>query len=203
MRYLLISICFLLVSCGSYPKKQNFQSTNSVSKKIENPYFSDIIKDYVYKASIDVYDNSFGGLLIIKKITDKEHRVAFTTEMGNKLFDFSFTKDEFKVNYVLDELNKKVLINILKKDFKVLITENLHVSNSYSENNNRIFETSIFNKKHYYYFNRNQLTQVIKTKNRKEKVIFLFTDINNNIAEQISIKHNNIKLEIKLKSITQ
>jgi len=203
MRYLLLSICVLLVSCGSYPKKQNFQLDNSVSKKIENPYFSDKTKDYVYKASIDVYDNSFGGLLIIKKIADNKHRVAFTTEMGNKMFDFTFNEDEFKVNFILDELNKKMLINILKKDFKVLITENLHVSNSYSENNNRIFETSIFNKKHYYYFNKNQLTQVIKTKNAKEKVIFLFTDINNNIAEQISIKHNNIKLEIKLKSITQ
>ena len=203
MRYLLISICILFVSCGSYSIKQNFQFDNSVSKKIENPYFSDETKDYVYKASIDVYDNSFGGLLIIKKITEKEHRVAFTTEMGNKMFDFTFTEDEFKVNFILEKLDKKMLINILKKDFKVLITENLSVSNSYSENNNRIFETSIYNKKHYYYFNKNQLTQVIKAKNGKEKVTFLFKDINNNMAEKISIKHNNIKLEIKLKSITQ
>ncbi len=201
MRYLLISFCVLLVSCGSYSKKQNFQLDNSASKKFENPYFSDETKDYVYKATIDVYDNSFGGLLIIKKITDKEHRIAFTTEMGNKMFDFTFTEDEFKVNFILDELDKKMLINILKKDFKVLITENLSVSNLYSENNNRIFETLIYNKNHYYYFNRNQLTQVIKAKNGKEKVAFLFTDINNNIANKISIKHNNIKLEIKLKSI--
>ena len=203
MRYLLISICFLFVSCGSYPKKQNFQLDNSVSENLANPYFSDETKDYVYKASIDVYDKHFGGLLIIKKIDKNNHRVAFTTEMGNKLFDFTFIEDDFKVNFILDELNKKMLINILKKDFKVLITEKLKVSNSFKKNNNRIFETTIYNKTHYYFFNESQLTHVVKTKNGKEKVEFLFTEISANFADQISIKHNNIKLEIILKSITQ
>lgn len=203
MRFLLISLCFLVISCGSYPKKQNFQIDNSSPKNIENSYFSDASKDYVYKASIDVYNRNFSGLLIIKKITNKEHRVAFTTEMGNKLFDFTFSENDFQVNFILDELNKKILINILKKDFKVLITENILISNSFSEANNRIFETAFYGKKHYYYFNENQLFQVIQTKNRKEKVQFLFLEINKHLANQIDIKHSNLKLEIKLKSITQ
>lgn len=203
MRFLIISICLLIFSCVSYPKKQNFQIDHSVSKSIENQYFSDESIDYVYKASIDVFDNSFGGLLIIKKIDEQEHRIAFTTEMGNKLFDFSFFKDEFKVNFILDELNKKMLIHILKKDFKVLIAENLHVSNAFTEDNNRIFETFIYNKKHYYYYNENQLTQVVLSKNEKANVEFLFTEISDNFAKQIKIKHHNFKLEINLKSITQ
>jgi hypothetical protein len=192
-----------MLSCGSYPKKQNFQLDNSISKNIENPYFSDASIDYIYKASIDVYDKHFGGLLIIKKIKNNTHRVAFTTEMGNKLFDFTFTEDNFKVNFILEELNKKILINMLKKDFKVLVTENLIVTNRFIETKNDIFETIIYNKKHYYYFNKKQLTQVIRTKNGKENIQFLFTEINDNFADQIEIKHHNIKLEIKLKSITQ
>src|SRR5690606_33245610 len=110
-------LCLLVLNCGSYPKKQNFQSKDSALKNIKNPYFSDASKDYIYKASIDVYGKNFGGLLIIKKIANNQHRVAFTTEMGSKLFDFTFTEDDFKVNFILDELNKKILINILKKDF--------------------------------------------------------------------------------------
>ncbi|HLV37846.1 hypothetical protein [Xanthomarina sp.] len=203
MRFLLISLCFLVVSCGSYPKKQNFKADNPATKNIENPYFSDGSLDYVYKASIDVYDRNFSGLLIIKKIAEKEHRVAFTTEMGNKMFDFTFIEDDFKVNFILDELNKKILINILKKDFKVLVTENLIVSNSYSNNEIDVLETSIFNKKHYYFIEDSQLTQVVNTKNGKEKVLFLFLKINNHLASQIEIKHSNIKLTINLKSITQ
>jgi hypothetical protein len=203
MRFLLISICFLIVSCVSYPKKQNFQLDHSVSKNIVNPYFSDGLKDYVYKASIEVYDNTFGGLLIIKKVSAQEHRVVFTTEMGNKLFDFSFFEDDFKVNFILDEFNKKIFINILKKDFYVLITENLKVLNTYSDGNNHVFETSINRNSYFYYLNDNALSQVIRSKNGKEKVLFLFKEISGNFANQIFIKHNNIKLEINLKSITQ
>ncbi|GGG35521.1 hypothetical protein GCM10010976_03980 [Bizionia arctica] len=192
-----------MLSCGSYPKKQNFKLDQSASKNIENPYFSDASKDYVYKATIDVYDKHFGGLLIIKKIGDNNHRVVFTTEMGNKLFDFTFLKDDFKVNFILDEFNKKILINILKKDFKVLITENLNVLKSFSDTEKAIFETNIYNKRHYYFFNESQLTQVIRTKNGKENVRFLYSKINKHLANQIEIKHRNINLEIKLKSITQ
>lgn len=203
MRLLLISMCVLVVSCGSYPKKQNLQLDISATKNIENLYFSDASIDYVYKASIDVYDRNFSGLLIIKKIAENEHRVAFTTEMGNKLFDFTFIEDDFKVNFILDELNKKILINILKKDFKVLITENPTVSNSYSKENTHVFETLIYNKKHYYFTHNKQLTKVVRSKNGKEKVLFLFSEINKHLANQIEIKHSNIKLKISLKSITQ
>lgn len=192
-----------MLSCGSYPKKQNFQAEVPPSKNIKNLYFSDLKKDYVYKASIEVYNKHFGGLLIIKKTGENIHRVAFTTEMGNKLFDFTFSDDNFRVNFILDELNKKMLINILKKDFKVLVTENINPINSFSEVNNRIFETSIYGKNHYYYFNESQLIQVIRTKNGKENVRFLFSEINKHLADQIEIKHYNIKLEIKLNSITQ
>jgi hypothetical protein len=96
-----------------------------------------------------------------------------------------------------------MLINILKKDFKVLISDNLNIVNNFSETDQVILETSIYDKKHYYYFNENQLTQVIRTKNGKENVQFLFREINDSFANQIEIKHHNIKLEIKLKSITQ
>lgn len=203
MRFLLISICALIISCGSYPKKQNFNMDHSIPKIIENPYFSDTSIDYVYKASIDVYNRHYGGLLIIKKIAENQHRLAFTTEMGNKLFDFTFTKNNFQVNFILDQLDKKILINILKKDFKVLVTENPTVLNSYSNKVIHIFETAIYNKKHYYFTHNKQLNQVVKTKNGKEKVLFLFSEIDNHLAHQIEIKHHNMKLDIKLRSITQ
>src|SRR5690606_23139203 len=112
------------------------------------------------------------------------------------------TEDDFKVNFILDELNKKILINILKKDFKVLITETIDVLNSFSESNSSIYETFIYHKT-YYYFDNNHLAKVIRVKNGKENVQFLFSKINNHIAEQIEIKHRNINLEIKLKSISQ
>lgn len=200
MRYLLISCCFLMVSCGSYSKKHQLTEREISNKFIRNPYFSDTSQDYVYKANIQVYDNNFGGLLIIKKIEDGNHRVVFTTEMGAKLFDFSITETDFKVNYILDDLNKKLLINLLKTDFKALVQERNLVSRRYIKDFFDIYKTTISGKNHFYYVS-DQLDQIIRTGHRKEKVHFLFTDINNNIANHIIIKHHNINLQIALKSI--
>lgn len=196
MRYLLISLCLLLVACGSYPKKHNFQTEVSSINHIDNPYFSDKTKDYVYKARIDVYKKSFGGIFIVKKLGENNHRIVFTTEMGNKIFDFSFQKDDFKVNYILDQIDKKILINILRKDFKVLIQEKSHVLKTFSMDAEKVFETKIDDKKYFYFKKNDQLNKIVRVSNTKEKVAYLFSEINNNIAKHIQIAHKNIKFEL-------
>ncbi|WMI69481.1 hypothetical protein [Mangrovimonas sp. YM274] len=200
-RYLLISIgLLLLVACGSYPKRQGFQIEEKAAL-IVNPYFSDVSKDYVYKANIEVYGKTFGGLLIVKKIEESKHRVVFTTEMGNKLFDFSFENEVFTVNYILEELDKKMLINILRDDFLVFVQSPIQIENAYSKDNFHIFEAELNGKPHFYFFKNDQLLEVLRTKGSKEKVSFLFNDIERGLAKKIEITHHNIKLKINLKSI--
>lgn len=194
-----ISICLFMFGCASYPVKNNFE-TVAKSNNIQNPYFANPDQDYVYKANIEIYDNMFGGIFIVKKLGEQNHRIVFTTEMGNKLFDFSFNKDHFKVNFILEDLNKKILINILKRDFKVLITENLNAIESYASDGQTITKSNL-DKKTYYYFTGENISKIIRANNRKEKVRFLFSEISDNIAQQIQIIHSNIKLNINLKSI--
>jgi len=201
MRYLLISLLFLLAGCASYQQRNNFEKQEVSDKAIINPYFSDVTKDYVYKANIAFYDKSFGGLFIVKKIEENHHRIVFTTEMGAKIFDFSFHKDEFKVNYVLDEMNKKILLNILEKDFRVLVRENEKVISKSIKEKSELFETEIVNKRYYYLFNEGVLNRITRANNGKEKVVFLFSKISDATAKNIQILHKNIKLTINLKSI--
>lgn len=201
MRYLLISLTLLFLSCASYPKKNNLKEVASTTQVVLKPYFSDPEKDYVYKANITVYDKNFGGIFIVKKIIDDHHRVAFTTEMGSKIFDFSFEGEEFKVNAILEEMDKKLLINILKKDFRALIKEKLPVLKRYRSGENEIFQSEIAKKTYFVYKKNGELTELIRTGHGKEKVAFHFSEINDNIAKKIKILHKNIKLDIKLTSI--
>ena len=92
MRILLTSLLFLFVGCASYPIKNGFTSTQTSVQAITNPYFSDSAKDYVYKAQIKAFDKNLGGILAIKKLGEAHHRLVFTTEMGNTIFDFTFIK---------------------------------------------------------------------------------------------------------------
>ena len=201
MRYLLISFCFSILGCASYPDKNNFVKREVPDLVLKNTYFSDKEQDYVYKANIDVFNKHFGGIFIVKKITDNNHRVVFTTEMGNKIFDFSFIDENFKVNYILEDLNKKILINILKKDFKVLTEESPVFFNAYSFDKDTVFETEMYNKKHYYYTINNQIYKIIRSGKGKEKVVFTFKDTSSFMADVIKIEHKNLKFTINLKSI--
>ena len=200
MRYLLSSFCLLFLACGSYPKKQNFQVEQDATSIFHNPYFSNATKDYVYKANIEVYDNTFSGIFIVKKLGNSSHRIVFTTEMGNKIFDFSFVDGTFKVNFIIDAMDKAILINILKKDFKILVEEELSVIKSYLLENTLVHETTV-DCKTYFYFKTQQLDKIVRVGHGKEKVTFLFSEISDTIANQIKILHSNIKLNINLKSI--
>lgn len=201
MRYLVISVLLILFSCKTYPTRQGLVKEELIPDEIIlNGYFSNPEVDYVYKANINVYDNNFSGIFIVKKTGEKSHRVVFTTEMGNKLFDFSFENGKFEVNYILENINKKRFIKILRRDFQVLIREVVKVDSLYSINNEEVIETKINNQRYYFYKN-GYINKIVSEKNGKQKVVFIFSKVSNKIAQQINIKHIDVKLNIKLKSI--
>jgi len=202
MRILLSSICaFFLIGCASYPKKNGFRPIGDIAIDNLNPYFSDTSKDYVYKAKIDAFDQSFGGLFIVKKLGNTNHRLVFTTEMGNTIFDFTFQEDNFKVNHILKAMDKKILTNILKKDFKALIKEHPPIHEVFSTQGDIVVETEILSKKHYFYLVDHRLTKIARVKSGKEAVVFQFSGDTRSYAKEIRILHKNIKLQIVLTAL--
>ena len=202
MRFLLSSLLLLLcLSCKSYPKKNGFTKINTPANGFTNPYFSDSTKDYVYKANIEAFGNSFGGLFIVKKLAQNHHRIAFTTELGNKIFDFSFREDNFTVNHIIKELDKKILINILKNDFRILVKENIVVDKLFSSKENVLYQTHVDGKLYFFSKEQDQLQKIIQVKNGKRTVEFQFSEINDDLAKAIQINHQKLRLSIGLKSI--
>jgi len=200
MRILLSSLLFVVVGCASYPVKNGYILTNDRLPAITNPYFSDCSIDYVYKANIEAFDKNFGGILAIKKLGEAHHRLVYTTEMGNTIFDFTFKEEAFKINKILKELDRKILVNILRRDFSALILENPEVEKTFEKEVKMLQNASILNKKHYYFTENGQLLKIIRAKNTTEKVVVLFQQINGNEAKDILIEHKNIKLKINLKA---
>jgi hypothetical protein len=98
-------ILVLAVSCKSY-QLTDAKPVSTTEKTVENLYFSSP-EDYVYKCQMDIYKNHVSGILIIKKISETTHRVALTSDFGNKLIDFEVSDNDFKLNYVLPDLDKK------------------------------------------------------------------------------------------------
>ena len=172
---------------------------------VENSYFSDAKIDYVYKAKINVYNHKFGGILIIKKTGEQKYRVVFTTEFGNKLFDFLYHGETFAKNFIIDDLDKKLIVKTLQKDFKLLISEKSKVQEKYDINNDEVFKTNTDNRSNFYFFNKktHTLDKIVSTSKSKEKVVILFAEIGDGIANRISINHQNINLKIELEKFAK
>ncbi|NKQ39258.1 MAG: hypothetical protein HF967_07310 [Methanosarcinales archaeon] len=173
-------------------------------KYVLNNFFSDKKKDYLYKAKIDIYNKKLGGILIIKKIGKEHHRIVFTTEIGNKIFDFEIISDDFKVNYMLDELNKNMVLNTLQSNFNILVKQHISVEKQLNSAKEIIFKTSYDDNFDLYYFylkEDKKLFKIIKASKKKEKVIFDFLETRNNVGTKIAIIHQNIQLKIHLNYI--
>jgi len=200
-RILISLFVFLGLSACTLSTTKNLIETKVTSKTYTNSYFSDSIKDYVYKAKIEVYGHHLGGLMIIKKIANEHYRIVFATEFGSRILDLEFVKNNFKTNFVLDELNKKIIVNTLKKDFKLLLKEKHLIEKMYT-NDDAIVYQSRANKRTNFFFvseDNHQLKKIVNTSKTKEKVMITFSQIEKALAKKISIVHKNIKLRIDLK----
>jgi hypothetical protein len=200
IQFLLIN-CFLaivLVSCGSVTKNYTPKKLDRASYEV--PYFSEPKTDYVYKTNITVYGHEMSGIFIAKKINDTTHRVVFTTEFGNKLLDFEISEKSFKVNSIVSELDRKILINTLKEDFRLLLKKEYLIQKQFENDADNIYKSADGNRDNYLFISKKEkkLEKVVHSSKTKEKITITFTLENDIFAKKIVILHHNIKLRIEL-----
>lgn len=200
IQFLIIN-CFLalvLVSCGSVTKNYTPKKLDKTSYEV--PYFSDSKTDYVYKTNITVYGNEISGIFIAKKINDTTHRIVFTTEFGNKLMDFEISDTDFKVNSIVSELDRKILINTLKEDFRLLLKKDYQIQEQFENDSADIYKSKDGKRDNYLFISKkdHRLEKIVHSSQTKEKFTLTFSSENNIFAEKIQIIHQNIKLKIEL-----
>jgi hypothetical protein len=117
MKYLSFSLLLLLSACASdYRGMSKITAAKAcLNLKPQAP------ANALFNAKIDVVGKHLSGLLLVKQIDDT-HRIVFTNEAGVTFFDFSFGKDgSFRVMKVIDQLNKKAVLNLLQGDFSLML----------------------------------------------------------------------------------
>ncbi|SHG81796.1 hypothetical protein SAMN05443549_10730 [Flavobacterium fluvii] len=200
--YSIISVfsALILSSCSSLDVVKGYNPIALEKTAFEVSYFSSTEMDYVYKANITIYGNELSGIFIAKKINDSTHRVVFTTEFGNKLLDFEISETDFKVNSIVDELDRKVLINTLRTDFRLLLKNSYRIKQQYDNSKSKVYLTEDAKTNNYLFISKadNKLDKIVNASKRKERINLFFTSENNIFATKIIIQHYNIKLRIEL-----
>ena len=203
IRYLLSgSLLFFFLGCS--PVHQQMQTaTGNVSGLAK---FKPAFTVALYKTEVDVVGNHLSGLLLIKKMQDSSIRMVFSNEMGFTFFDFEFTPGKnFKVFSVMKKMNKKPVLKTLRKDFELILMEDLDSADASIRTNNGLIYYVFSESKGFNYYitdsTGNNLVRMERASNRKTVVQAIMKDYINGIPDTIGISHKTFHFTIGLKRI--
>ncbi len=207
MRYLIISAVFLLLLGCKVTTVKDFTKSDVTKKDVvSNPYFSNPKVDYVYKADISVYGNDFSGILVLKKITSQKHRMVFTSQFGSTFFDIEFENGSYKINSIVEQLDRKIILNTLINDFSLVVKEEGTVAERFYNKQYNVLKNQDDKRSNYYFYDLSdvRLQKIVNTTKRREKFSIYFKDVSEDlIAKNIRIDHKNIRLTIELNLLKQ
>lgn len=166
--------------------------------------FTPAFTNTLYSAYIDVTKHHFSGLLFFKRMPDSSTRIVFTNEVGVKFFDFEFASDgRFTKHYALNKLDKKIVINALENDMRlILLKPNFSAASTYADST--FTDVCIPQKKGYYHYltkNCNELVNCSRASKRKTIVTTQMLDYRNGVPDSIHVHHHNFKFNIALKRV--
>ncbi|NLN32271.1 MAG: hypothetical protein GX159_01580 [Flavobacteriaceae bacterium] len=194
--FLLCSFLLVFVSCASYTK--DFEPKERTIERFTPDYLK-VFEEKSFKISIDAFGNNFGGILAVKKLEINHYRLAFLNEFGGKILDFEIIERELKLNYAIEELDRKILLNLLEKDFAMLFSEENWIEAEYSNHENRVLQVSKFidNKNLYYQFDPSGKLLKIILANGKEDIKIDLNDWEKSFLK-IEISHSKMPIKIYL-----
>ncbi|MCW3093622.1 MAG: hypothetical protein JWP81_4691 [Ferruginibacter sp.] len=203
MRCLLFSSCLLLM-LGCTSAYKHLQSTTGDAAVLQQ--FKPTFSVALYKAGVDVMGNHLSGLLMIKRMPDSSVRMVFSNEIGFKFFDFQFSKDSgFKVFSIIQQMNKKALIKTLRKDFELVMMENINPQDVLIRKNEGLIYYTFQRENGYYHYITNtegtELVRLERSSKRKPVMQAVMKDYVNGIPDSIGITHKNFNFTIALKRI--
>lgn len=202
MRILWLSSILFLIGC-SHKTSDSLTNTsvNNTCLSTLKPKFESVL----YNTQVDVTSHHLSGLLLMKNMNKDTTRVVFTSEMGLKYFDFEFTAVSFKVIYCMKKLNKKIVINQLKKNFS-LILMNKNNMNAYQliKTDSVKYYKLDGRKEQTYYITDTNCTHILGIETAdddKKKIIIKLNNEKSGMAEDIVINYQTFKFDIHLKQI--
>lgn len=202
MRILLLSSILFLFGC-SHKTTETVVNTSVHNNCLSTlkPKFESVL----FNTQVDITSHHLSGLLLMKKMQGDTTRVVFTNEMGIKYFDFEFTTNNFRVVYCMRKLNKKIIINQLKKNFSLILMNktDLNAYELVKTDTSNYYKLDYTKEQAYYITNLNctKIEHIEIADGEKKKIVLYLKGEKNGIAEEIFINYQTFKFDINLKQI--
>ncbi len=165
--------------------------------------FSDLKGKYLYRAKINYKEKILSGMLIIKKSDSNSYRVAMVTELGMKIFEMEFFDNKekpFVLHSCIKYLDKKIIINTLRRDFESLFLNFASWEKAKVKYNKEgeIYTYYYQGKRKYYCNNYGDINKIVRSKFFIKRETTIIANIKNPYPKSISIHHHQNRLSIQL-----
>ncbi len=201
----ILSLSFVLLlcfSCGSLPK--NTLPEDAGSRPVS--WFESDSDHYLFNTSIDFMKNHLSGLTVVKPLSSGNYRVVILTETGLKIMDMEFFADsEPRIHYIMEQLNRKIMIRTLQKDMNLMLMNHVENMNPFWYSNypvnpgmNALYKVN--SERYFYTIDKGQIhpSVAMMGKGRKFKSVVHFFGTNVSGIDSLKLQHNNIDLSIGL-----
>ncbi|MEZ5016015.1 MAG: hypothetical protein R2800_03120 [Flavipsychrobacter sp.] len=120
-------IVLFISSCSNSPYKYLIQQKDTDSSALRfKPEYEKTLYRCLVNGNVIFKKYHLSGLLLFKKSENGTVRAVFQNEIGITFFDFEWgSNGSFKVNAIINKLDKPVVINVLRKDMEMLLFLNV------------------------------------------------------------------------------
>lgn len=198
-----------MLSCN-YGKYGALEPVESKLEEEKVKVFSSSFQKVLYKASLEAFSKNMGGLLFIKKDTNSNYRMVFTTEMGLTLFDMEYVDTGYVVHKSLPQLEKYGILDLIKEDMSILLQTNVSLQTAgYYESkhaNGPIAKFTIDSKRsQFYYFDSKQefIEKIEKSRGARKRIEMTLSKQVDGAPADIYIKHHGKNLKMELNKMAQ
>lgn len=201
---LCVLMFYFVVMAGCKSEYKSLQPTQGSADCIQK--FRPTFTNNWYNATVDVIGKHISGLLLIKTMSDSSRRVVFTNEVGVTFFDFGFGKDgSFKVHQIIEQMDKKAVVNLLRKDFELIMMQRAKDAKLQAYTRNGEIFYALPGKKETDYFITDKecssLLRIEKASKRKKKTEVRIWNGNQQAPDSVHLKHFTFDMQIGLKKI--
>jgi len=200
--FALILLSFV-TSCTAFPDHKILPA-NTYEAPVS--WFNSDTGHYLFNTSIDLMKNHFTGITVVKPMGEGNFRTIMMAETGIKIMDLEFFPDSApKVHYIMEAMNKKILIRTLTRDISIILMNHIQNGTPLWFDNYIISPSRtavyIVNKEKYLYTlepERIKPSFAKLTKGGKSKIDVNYFGNDQSGIDSIKLSHNNIDLSIRL-----
>lgn len=201
--FLFISLLLVLTACTS--AYDHLRKSEVVPCPVST--FKPVIPYALYATSVDVLNKHLSGLLAVKSVPDSSIYTVFQSEMGLTYFEFEWERNgTFHARNVINKMNRKSVIKALRKDFELMLMNNLDTGNVSTFSDQQDLYTRYRQGSGFVYRVTDSACMSLKrmeSASKRKTIVEMNMFNSTGIPDSVFISHRNFKFNISLRKIKQ